>query len=266
MVSANEDNSIGQKSGFVVIPHSGLSFIEQLQIVAQNQCSKDNRPYLIGVNENEKRTLLTRPACKMWNCQACGARNARLWIAKIINGCNKLGGQWSFLTVTAHKSKRKAASISNLRAGWKKLYNRIIATMGKSAKDLRYAKVWEQHEDGGFHLHILINICLGTRWAKDNSAQCGMGYMADWHEVQNAGQVAGYIAKYSLKNATMERGGVSWPKGLRRVETSRNWPVLPKLDTESSIEWIIKMTRDEQLASANRWALRGFEMIDTVKE
>jgi len=259
----SRDNPV---SSDVLVRASGLSFIEQLQIVSSKQCQKEKRPYLVGVNENVKICVLSQPACKMWNCEACGARNARKWIAKIINGCNKLGGQWSFLTLTAHKSKRKSASISNLRKGWKLLYNRILATMGGHAENLSYAKVFEQHENGAFHLHILINICLGTRWAKDNSASCGMGYMADWHEVDNAGQIAGYIAKYSLKNANIARGGIEWPKGLRRIETSRNWPDLPELKASEEIGWIVKMTRDEQTQSAQRYFIRGFEVIDTVRE
>ena len=249
-----------------VVPRSGLSFIEQLQIVSIKQCSKDNRPYLNGVNESAHTAILTRPACKMWNCEACGARNAKLWIARVINGVNKLGGEWFFLTITSHKKMRGLKSIKSLREGWKKFYNRMLAENGKTADGIFYCKVWEQHKDGGFHLHILINMTLGTRWAKDNAAETGMGFQADWHQVDNAGQVAGYISKYSLKNATMARGGIEWPKGLRRVEVSRKWPILPKLKASEGIDWYLKMTREAQLLSANAYHLRGFDILDMVKE
>lgn len=249
-----------------VVRDSGLTFIEQLQISSINQCTKTNRPYLVGVNENAKQSLLTRPNCKMWNCETCAARNAGVWIAKILNGINRIGGEWSFLTLTAHRHHRKSKSVANLRQGWKKFYNRILAFLGKTAKDLYYCKVWEQHKDGGFHLHILLSVCFGTRWAKDNAAACGMGFQADWREVDNAGQVAGYAAKYTLKNAQVARGGISWPSGLRRIETSRNWPILPKKEQESTWGWIVHATRTGQLISANEFYRRGFDIVDMVKE
>jgi len=258
--------SVSHNEDVLNVRASGLSFIEQLQIVGQKSCSKDNRPYLNGVNENAKVAILTRPACKMWNCEACAARNARIWIAKIINGCNKIGGEWSFLTITAHEKMRGKSSIKSLREGWKKLYNRILANLGKSAENLYYAKVWEQHENGSWHLHILISVCFGKRWAKDNARACGLGFEADWHICPNAGTVAGYVAKYSLKNATVVRGGVEWPKGLRRIETSRNWPDLPKLKASEGVDWYLKMTREAQLISANAYHMRGFDILDMVKE
>lgn len=251
-----------QEKAFSVSPEGGLSFIEQLQISSCLPCPKTNVPFLIGVNENAHLCLLTNASCKMWDCETCAYRNARIWVAKIINGCNRLGGTWSFLTLTANKNHRKHATIQNIRAGWKKFYNRILAKMGKDSKDLYYAKVYEQHKDGSFHLHVLISVCFGKRWAKDNALECGMGYMADWHIVQNAGQVAGYIAKYTLKNATVARGGVQWPKGLRRIETSHKWPILPKKLATSNVGWIVKFDRNAQLNTAQLYNARGFEIVD----
>lgn len=264
MVSSKK-NKASQETAFSSA-ESGLTFIEQLQKLSINSCQKNNRPYLVGVNENAKKSLLTRPNCKMWSCEPCAANNARLWIARIINGLNRIGGKWAFLTITAHRKHQKSKSVANLRQGWKKLYNRILAFLGKTARDLYFCKVWEQHKNGGFHLHILISVCLGTRWAKDNAAECGLGFQADWREVDNAGQVAGYAAKYTLKNATIARNGIQWPKGLRRIELSRNWPILPKLEQETAWGWIVHATRTGQLISANEFYRRGFDVIDMVKE
>lgn len=257
---------VSDKSAFEKSLVEGLSFIEQLQISGSKPCTKDNVPYLVGVNENERKTILTKAACKTWDCETCAARNARTWIACIINGVNSLGGKWSFLTVTAHRKMRGKLSFKSIREGWKKLYNRIREKAINQAQVIAYCKVWEQHKDGSVHLHILINVCFGTKWAKDNAAECGLGFMADWHEVDNAGMVAGYIAKYTLKNAFMARGGVSWPKGLRRIEKTRNWPNLPQKIAVLGWGWVIKETRGAQLASGDRWAAQGFEVIDTVQE
>lgn len=246
-------------------PNGGLSFIEQLQISSLKPCTKTNTPHLTGINQNEHKAILVKTACKMWDCETCAYRNARLWIAKIINGVNKIGGEWSFVTITASKFHRGLASVKNLRAGWKLLYNRILATNGKKASNLYYCKVWEQHKDGSFHLHILCNWYLPKRWYKDNAFRTGMGYQADSHTVDNAGQVAGYIAKYTLKNSSVARSGILMPKGLRRVETSHKWPVLPKIDT-STFEWIFEASRASQLHRAGVLEWQGYEIKDTVKE
>lgn len=265
MVSEDNRESIGHVAS-TLSSEAGLTFIEQLQISSSKPCTKQNTKFLVGVNENEQKTVLTKAACKCWDCETCAARNARTWIACIINGVNSLGGQWSFLTVTAHRKMRGKLSFKSIREGWKKLYNRIREKAINQEKTIAYCKVWEQHKDGSVHLHILINVCFGTKWAKDNAAECGLGFMADWHEVDNAGMVAGYIAKYTLKNAFMARGGVSWPKGLRRIEKTRNWPNLPQKIAVLGWGWVIKETRGAQLASGDRWAAQGFEVIDTIKE
>lgn len=261
MLSEN-DKKKNTESHSQLSPEGGLTFIEQLQISSNKPCTKLNVPYIVGVNENAKVCVLSKTTCKQWNCETCSFRNAARWIAKIINGVNRLGGSWYFLTITANENWRGNKSITNIRQGWKKLYNRILALQGKKSLHIYYAKVWEQHKDGTFHLHLLINLKISSRWLKNNARSCGMGYSAKAIEVDNAGQVAGYIAKYSLKNASISRGGIAWPKGLRRIETSQKWPELDRTKKAEGLEWIIKFSRDEQLASANRYHLRGFDILD----
>jgi len=251
-----------KKSPKVLARESGLNFLEQLQIVASNPCSKAKTVFITGVSIERETLIHLKGACKMWDCPECGARNAKTWIAKIINGVNRIGGTWAFLTLTAHRKQRGIKSVPNIRDGWKKFYNRILAHEGKTAKDIYFAKVWEQHEDGTYHLHILINLCLGTRWAKDNASGVGLGYQADWREVPNAGMVAGYVAKYTLKNSSVSRGGISWPKGLRRIETTRNWPELPKFVEKSEWAWIVFTSEEFQNHMAEPYEFSGFKVID----
>lgn len=265
MIPEEPTQSMSQQT-YLLSPEGGLSFIEQLQNCSVEKCSKDSRPYLVGVNEEHSQVILTRPACKQWNCEACAARNAKLWIARIINGVNKIGGDWHFLTLTASAKNRGMKSVPNLRDGWDRFYTCINALFSHDGETPHYAKVWEQHADGSFHIHALLDVIMSKRWTKDTAVAAGLGHQADWHTVDNAGQIAGYIAKYSLKNATVARGGILWPKSLRRVETSRNWPKLPRLEANSQWAWIVKMTRDEQIASAGRFHLRGFDILDQTKE
>lgn len=236
-----------------------LTFIEQLHVVSQNSCTKESRPYLTGVSEKENVAILTRPSCKMWNCPACAARNAKRWIARVINHINRTGflHGWRFMTITAHERWRGVSSVKNLRSGWKKLYNRIRRLYGVSD----YVKVWEQHEDGSFHLHVLMDAPILKKWLKKNARSCGMGYQVDVQDVDNAGKVAGYISKYMVKSGL----GLEYPRGLRRIEVSRTWLKLPDLKADTIISWFINQTREGQVRTAQVFYERGFEIVDTVK-
>lgn len=244
----------------------GLTFIEQLQNCSAERCTKDNRPYLMGVNEEHRVAMLTRPNCKQWDCPSCSAKLARVWIAKIINGCNRLGGEWYFLTLTVGSKARREKSTAVLRDGWDRVYACINALFSRDGNTPHYAKVWEQQGDGTFHIHALMDVIMSKRWIKDTAVAAGLGHQADWRKVDNSGQVAGYIAKYTLKNASLERGGVAWPKGLRRIETSRNWPKLAQKDVNTQWDWVLKWTRMEQVLAAQKYHLKGYDILDQVKD
>lgn len=248
----------------VLVRDSGLSFIEQLQKIGSFECPKATRPFLIGVNDDERLCILTRPACKCWACKPCAARNARRWIARIINHCNHADTEngWFMFTVTAHEKWRGVRSVTNLRQGWKKLYNRMRYEFGVS----QYAKVWEMHEDSSFHLHGLIDAVIAERWLKDNSRECGMGYQTDIHPVDNAGQVAGYIAKYFLKSEGNVSDTRPFPKNLRRIEVSRNWTPLPDLKGDMVFTWLINQTRDGQLRTAWGYKENNYQILDFVNK
>jgi hypothetical protein len=248
----------------VVSPRSGLNFIEQLQNFCLTECVKVNRPFLTGVSDMAKIAMLTRPNCKCWDCPSCAARNARRWIARVINHVNKADtvNGWFMFTVTAHEKWRgDASSVKNLRQGWKKLYNRMRYEFGVS----QYTKVWEMHADKTFHLHGLIDSVMEERWLKDNARECGMGYQVDLHHVDNAGQVAGYICKYFLKSQSEIAEDRLYPRNLRRIEVSRNWLQLPQHDTEKMFSWLLHKSRSAQLRAADWYESNNFQIIDTVE-
>jgi len=238
-------------------PAGGLTFIEQLHALYVQLCPRGNVPFLTGIREDK--AYLMRGACKQWSCPVCGARNGKKWLARILNHMNqnKGSGRWYFLTITAHRKMRgKNASLINLREGWKKLYNRMRRKYGVS----KYVKVWEYHKDGTFHLHVLIRRKIGKRWLKKNSAECGMGYQCDSSPSKNPGQVAGYIAKYLVKS--FENAG-QYPKGIRRIEASRNWTKLPEAISDMEA-WKINHTREGQKLTAQKLKSEGYSIVDKV--
>lgn len=246
-----------------VCPQSGLSFIEQLQNCASNECARINRPFLSGVSHEDKIMILMRPNCDCWSCAACAARNARRWIARIINHVNKADTEngWFMFTLTAHEKWRgDTASVKNLRQGWKKLYNRMRYEFGVS----QYCKVWEMHADLTFHLHGLIDSVIAERWLKDNARACGMGYQVDIHLVDNAGQVAGYISKYFLKSEFEVSENRQFPRSLRRIEVSRAWTPLDDLNTANDLIWLINKQREGQLRQAWYYKEQDYQIIDKV--
>lgn len=240
------------------------TWLERLALDAGKRCIKDNRPFLTAVEHNDKQAYLMRVSCGMWNCPACAARNAKRWIARIINHCNHTDAEngWQMFTLTAHKNaNNEYKSILNLRSGWKKLYNRMRYEFGVSD----YVKVWERHKNKRFHLHGLVdNEAIDKAWLKLNSVECGMGYQVEIHPVDNAGQVAGYIAKYFLKGEAASSD--EFPKGLRRIEVSRSWQKLPDLKSDRVFQWIINQTREGQLRTAFGFKINRYEVIDLVRE
>ena len=259
-----------------LLPLAARTLLEQLQMSFQSvDCSENKRPFLVGVSETTKQIVLLRPPCKKWSCPSCAARLANRWIARIIRYIDKNGhDDWWMFTLTAHEKWRgRTQSVRNLRGGWKRLYNRMRYEFG--VKD--YAKVWECHADGSFHLHGIIRNPNDTlfwledyppifphmtqRWLKDNARSCGMGYQVDFHNVENAGMVAGYIAKYFMKSETVG----DYPKNMRRIEVSHGWDKLPDLREKTVLTWHIQDTRDGQLTRAQSYYNRGFDIIDKVR-
>jgi hypothetical protein len=237
----------------------GLTFLEQLHAPLGQLCPSSRVPFITALSEERKKGLLYRTACKQWNCPVCGPKNALKWIGRILEHLNLPASKklnWYFLTITAHQSMRGAqASRKNLVAGWKKLYNRMRRKYGIS----EYVKVWEFHRDGSFHLHILIARKIGKRWLKNNSAECGMGYICDSSRAKNPGQVAGYCAKYMLKSFEYADKYIG---GMRRIECSRNWTAWREKDTLNDMEFIIWFSREAQSVQARRLKKDGWNIAD----
>lgn len=251
--------AIVSEHAFSVRPQVGLSFIEHLNACSENECPYTKHVYVFGWNHEVKKCFVFRPNCNQWSCEVCSLKNARKWIARVINGVNELGGDWWFLTLTAHaKMRGTELSLKNLRDGFSKLNARMRRKYGTR----HYVKVWEMHKDKTLHLHLLVNGEVDARWLKDSAVACGLGYQVDSRPVDNAGQVAGYIAKYTLKNAAHLD---DMPKNLRRIQTSLKFPKLPDRSRFSDDwQWSRHETTEGVFKSAQALLNRGYEIHDTT--
>lgn len=201
---------------------SGLIYLEQLDAGAE--CPAPNRPFLRALNRERSAAILFRPACNSWGCPVCAHANKKRWIARAIHGVEQLTAHdmpLAFLTLTSHEKLRGAASFRVWPKSWAKLRHRYYRNVSPEFR--AYFAVPERHQDGTLHTHALIAGGLPERWWKDNARECGLGYMADVQEIANLG-IAGYVGKYLGK--TLHEG---WPKGKRRVNTTRNWPNLESM-------------------------------------
>lgn len=240
----------------------GLTFIEQLAAASCKTCPNSDAPILLGTHRRIKNAVFIRAACGLWSCPVCGARNARRWIARLINGMNHpdTGAMWYFVTLTAHQNWRgDEASLKNLRSNWPKLRKRMKR---KTEGAFYYAMVYEPHKDNSFHLHVLTNCRVPAKWYKDNAAQSGMGYQADVSPMKNAGKVAGYVSKYMLKSV---ENADRYTKGMRRINVSQNWPPLPELDNSSDdYDYAPVGNKPGAIALKERYERLGFNVADPL--
>lgn len=219
---------------------SGLTIIEQVNAAL---CSAPRRPYLLGVNQEVRKAVLFQPRCKSWNCPACADINKRLWAVKVYHGADVIaqnGNPINFLTITSHGKLDADASIKVFPHAWGLLRQRAYRMTG----GFDYVLIPERHQDGRLHVHALETASLGARWWKDNAAACGLGYMVDESVARSAAGAAYYAVKYLAKN--LEYHG--WPKGFRRVRTSRHWPELPDMPEVQGWDWR-KLESSEGLVS-----------------
>lgn len=188
-------------------------------------CNTRNRPLLKAINPALQQVVFFRPDCGSWSCPACARKNARKAVFMAAHGSEILKGegcQLDFVTVTSHEKLAAAASLKVLPKAWNKLNTRIKRVVHRP----EYFSVPEQHQDGRWHMHVIVNFHLPRKWWKDNARSCGLGYQSDVQEVLSVGGVAKYVAKYQgkmLQNTNL-------PKYLRRVRHSNGWPQLPHLD------------------------------------
>lgn len=222
------------------------------------ECTHPRRPVLLAEHSTTGAMKIIYGLCGMWQCDRCGRENAIAWGKKLAYGVQTYGGAWHMITVTAHRRERgQDASIANIRRGWDLMRKRVH----KAKLTGHYARVWERHADGSFHNHILTDIPIPTKTSKRTgwiyspmlrlmAVQCGMGYQCDIRPLDDATGAIWYTAKYLVKQV----GDDDWPAGIRRIQTSQNWPVMPGADYDDPWQWsrITDATADDLYAYHKR--------------
>jgi len=181
--------------------------------------------WMITTNEQTGVAMLFKTRCKMWDCEDCAKINSDLWMLRATLGAkyfHDLGFELDMVTVTAHERHSPQRAVWVLHDQWDKLRSRWQATCQRP----QYMLVGEVGKRGHFHVHFLTFSSCGERWWKDNARRSGFGYQAKESEKHVEPAKAGfYIGKYLFKQLQRD----IYPKGYRRIRTSRLWPKLPQL-------------------------------------
>jgi len=256
-VATSLKDPVAQEIPYAFVPKDeGLTFLEQLTVTADKQCEAFDVPFFYKFDAERKVVRFGRGTCGQWGCMSCGARNAKRWIARIIDGCNTLDDVWYFCTITAHgKWRGKHSSLLNIRSNWHKLRKRLARLAKSHDVGFFYCRVWEAHKDGSFHMHMITNFPVTERWLKNNASACGLGHQAKSEEAKNPGQVAGYCAKYMLKSLPFAS---EYPKGARRIEVSANWVAWYKKETE----WIVLIGLGAAIQKRDSFKRNGYRIED----
>lgn len=197
------------------------------------KCETANRPYMAALRTDARIAVLYRPRCKKWSCPACAEFNKWRWGKRATYGALELleaDTPLSFLTLTSNGAVWSVErTILVFSRAWPALRKRATVAGGK----FDYFIVPEKHKDGRLHLHGMVSLALSTRWWKDKAAGVGLGYHADEKPVRDALDVSRYVIKHLDKQMQTE----GWPKGFRRIRTSRSWPKEPEAATPAGWEF-----------------------------
>jgi len=239
---------------------SGLIYIEQL--AATDGCKTPNRPWMVAQNANSKMAIFFKPTCKLWACPYCARVNANRWILRGLVGSQTLlaeGYKPSFVTLTAHEKLSAAQSFRVFPLAWPKLYRRYKRAVEQGDPKAFIAVPERQPKSGKHHCHLIITGGLSKRWWKDNARECGLGYQSDVTDA-NLG-AAGYLAKYLGK--TLDE---KWPKGKRRVNTSRSWPKLPELPEKVGWSFSVMASDDKLSPVLADLSQRGYTVMGSTTQ
>jgi hypothetical protein len=221
-------------------------------------CQSYGRVWVIGKNRETNTAIVFHPRCKRWSCPQCGQINRRVWVARTMHAVSELqetGTPIDFVTLT-HRGKLGA---EETRLRWRKSWPKLSSRMRRAVPDIEYCYVHEQHKNGRLHTHFITTGMLSKRWWKDNGATTGFGFMNDASEARNPLGAGAYVSKYLSK----QLGVNAWPRGWRRITTSRGWPSLPS--TEAPEGWAFypampNMEAEEIEAILNG---QGYDVINT---
>lgn len=221
-------------------------------------CENPKSPWLLRVDESERRVYWFRADCKLWSCPECAEIRKTRVASRAFRGAEyfaKVGYRVQFTTLTCHRNVRsRDESIERWRECWPRLRKRVA----RRCDEFHYGVFPEQHKDGTMHVHVLETSGLEERVYKDHCAAIGLGFMCDVQSMANPGKVAKYVTKYMAKAIEI----TDWPNGFHRFRYSRQWPDADSVDTPE-IEWSVYVSLPAFDDELRYWQKQRFSIVNT---
>ncbi len=208
-------------------------------------CIAEVRPVLKAFCSDRKTLYLYMVRCKSWYCPACGRINKLEWVARIAQGIDHYYDNgitdWMFCTVTSHpKLLTRGQCLWVEPKAWRKLWSRIHYHHGK----VRYVYIPELHKNGRVHWHMLMSGGISVAWWKHHAPRSGFGYMFDSQPVRDGRNSVLYVTKELSKSLSITK----WPRKLRRIRTSQQWPPLDTGENfdDLRLDWVYLTQTDPE--------------------
>jgi len=239
----------------------------------------ENEIWLRRIDDKNRLIIYITVPCGRKKCKFCANEMRKNHYKRIAYTMHhRPDWHWFFVTTTGkswwHKVDDKAGiSLVQIRKVWAKWRKRLARSVGKSK--LIWLRVYEQHEDGVYHCHIIfgtdaqwwaedgiaekkivklkakrrqkrkvlvtearIKTDRRSRWVKTHWEDAGGGYQIHLKEIhmnENAKTPIRYVVKYAVKSAT---------DTSRVIEYSRNFPKLnPVPEDKIKYQWLMIGTR-----------------------
>lgn len=197
------------------------------ELTGESGCTKRNRPYLVGWDDQNEAAYVFRPDCKCWNCQPCATRLRGRWTQRTFQGISsyiELGYEFKFVTLTSHE---RLYTLYQTEKVWKSAWPKLRKRVQRIYDEWFWVMIPEQHRDGRLHVHMISSAHLGQRWWKDNARECGLGWRAEEKEFKGDPNDPARAAAYAGKYMDKQLGVKSWPRYFHHIRTSQHFPDLP---------------------------------------
>lgn len=157
--------------------------------------------------------------CKRWGCPNCVEWKANCLMARCIEGrANR------FITITCREGQfgSKEANAAAIAKAWRTAVQRWRRS--KNYHRCEYICVFEPHENGWPHLHVLWKgHWIDQKWLSRQMQELLNSPIVHVSKIKGARSAAFYVGKYFSKEP--EKFGNS-----KRYWTSKNWPKLSHID------------------------------------
>ena len=183
--------------------------------------------------------------CKQWACPRCAKAKRRQWVQIVRSGKPE-----RMITLTA--PPQNFSSPGDAIRTLNKVWSRFVTRVRRKYKSFEFVRVWELHESGYPHLHVLQRgTFIPQKWLSATWNACGGGQVCDIRRVHNDKAAAAYITKYLGKG--FARLATDFPN-LRLVNKSRAWerekPQQTKLRQNADMTWVrIKASYHQALSA-----------------